>query len=62
VLRAPLVHRGEHVILGMWHDRLEGLARADLLASDDERSLDRLGLHLLQAKPKLLAFGRARCV
>src|SRR5204863_2149946 len=62
VLRAALVHVGEDVILVVRHDGLEGLARPDLLAADDERDLDPLALHLGEPLPQLLALGRAGAV
>ena len=60
VARVALVHRGEHVILLVRHDALEGLARPYFLAADDHRRLDLLRLHLLQAETQLLALRCAR--
>jgi hypothetical protein len=45
-----LVHGGKNVILVVRHDGIEGLTRADFLASDHHRRLDLLRLHLLQAE------------
>ena len=43
-------------------DGLERVARAYLLAADDERDVELLRLHLLEPQAQLLAFGRARRV
>src|SRR5207253_1343939 len=39
-------------------DGLEGVARANPLAADDERDLEPVGLELAEAAPQLLALGR----
>jgi hypothetical protein len=57
-----LVHRREDVLAVVGHHCLERLAAADLLAADDERNLDLVRAHLLEANAKLLTFGRSRRV
>ena len=60
---AALVDVGEDVLLAMGHDRLEGRARADVLAADDARDLHSFRLQLLEARLELGALratGRVR--
>ena len=64
VLGAGLVVLGQHVLVVVRHDRLLDLAGPDLLAADDERNLDLLRRHRLQARLQLGAFrrtGRIAC-
>ena len=59
VLGAGLVVLGQHVLMVVRHHRLLDLAGADLLAADDERNLDLLGGHRLQARLELGALRRS---
>ena len=59
-LRGPaLVDVGEHVILAVRHDRLEGLPGPHVLAADDAWDLEALALELTRAALQLLPLRRA---
>src|SRR5207249_527441 len=51
--RSALVHLREHVVLVVWHDRLEGVAGSSLLAADDACDVEAVGFHLLQPPGEL---------
>ena len=57
-----LVDVGEDVAAAVRHDGFERVAGADLLAADDERDVEALGAHLLEAAPELVALGAAGLV
>jgi len=48
VLGVPLVHLGQHVLALVGHHGLLQVAGTNVLASDHERDLDPLRLHLLE--------------
>ena len=53
---------GEDVAALVRHDRLERVAGAHLLAADDERDVEALAAHLVEAAPELVALGAAGLV
>ena len=57
---AALMEIGEHMRVAMRHHRLAELARADVLAIDDQRYLDFPGGHLRQFRLKAGALRRPR--
>ena len=59
---AALVDVCEHVLLAMWHHRLERVAAANVLTADHAGNLHPLRLHLLQAAFQLCALGTAGLV
>ena len=59
---AGLVEGGEHVLVVVRADGLADVARAHLLASNDERDLDLLGRHLVQSLLEGLLLRRARSI